>query len=69
MYILFSILFLLNFLSALGAKVFFDNSALIKNKPFRLFLLIPPVAIVCMICVLIYAVLWTIYLLFENYLD
>jgi hypothetical protein len=66
--LLFSILFTFNFLCALGAKVFFDDSALVKNKPFRLFLLIPPVAIVCMVSILLYGVLYTLYLLFADYL-
>ena len=60
----------LNALVALGIKVFFDeHSALLKSKPFRLFLLFPPVAIVCVLGILVWGISFTIYLLFADYLS
>jgi hypothetical protein len=69
MIIVFLIVFLFNFVFALGARAFFDEMVLIKSKPFRLFLLIPPVSIVFMGSVLLYGILYTLYLLFADYLS
>ncbi len=67
--ILFILLCVFNILTALGLKLLFDDSPLVKNKPLRLFLLIPPVAIVSMLAILAYGVIWTVYLLFDDYLS
>ena len=47
----------------------FDNSKLLGNKPFRLFILIPPVAITIFFCVVIYGIFYSLYLLLHNYLS
>ena len=68
--VLFILLCVFNVLVALGIKVFFDeHSALLKNKPFRLFLLFPPVAIVLLSGILVWGISFTIYLLFDDYLS
>jgi|Laugresu1bdmlbsd_1035121.scaffolds.fasta_scaffold05875_8 hypothetical protein len=71
MVLLFLILFLLNFLSALGIQFIFSDTdkRWLKERPFKVFLLIPPVSITFIAGVLVFGVVWTIYLLFDNYLD
>ena len=62
-------IFLLNMLLAFALVYTFDNSALLGNKPFRLFILIPPVAITIFFCVAIYGIFYSLYLLLHNYLS
>ena len=62
------ILSLLNMLLAIGMVYTFEDVKLLKNKGFRLFLLIPPVAITIAFCVTIYGILYSLYLLLTNYL-
>ena len=62
------VLSLLNMLLAIGMVYAFDNVPVLKNKGFRLFLLIPPVAITIFFCVTIYGIVYSLYLLLTNYL-
>jgi len=62
------ILFLLNMALSLATVYAFDNVPVLKSKAFRLFLLIPPVAITIFFCVTIYGILYSLYLLLTNYL-
>jgi len=62
------IIFLLNMALSLATVYAFDGVKLLKNKGFRLFLLIPPVAITIFFCVTIYGILYSLYLLLTNYL-
>jgi hypothetical protein len=62
------ILFLLNMGLSLATVYAFDDVKILKNKPFRLFLLIPPVAITIFFCVTIYGIGYSLYLLLTNYL-
>jgi hypothetical protein len=59
---------LLNMLLAFGMVYTFDDAKLLKNKPFRLFILIPPVAVTIAFCVTIYGILYCLYILLSNYL-
>jgi len=61
-------IFLLNMALSLATVYSFDNVKLLKNKGFRLFLLIPPVAITIFFCVTIYGIGYSLYLLLTNYL-
>jgi len=61
-------IFLLNMALSLATVYAFDNVKLLKNKGFRLFLLIPPVAITLFFCVTIYGILYSLYMLLTNYL-
>jgi hypothetical protein len=63
-----TILFLLNMGLALAMVYAFDEVKILKNKPFRLFILIPPVAITLFFCVTIYGIVYSLYLLLTNYL-
>jgi hypothetical protein len=63
-----TILFLLNMCLALAMVYTFDGIPVLKNKGFRLFILIPPVAITIFFCVTIYGILYSLYLLLTNYL-
>ena len=62
------ILFLLNMALSLATVYAFDDVKILKNKGFRLFLLIPPVAITIFFCVTIYGIGYSLYLLLTNYL-
>jgi hypothetical protein len=62
------ILFLLNMALSLATVYAFDDVKILKSKAFRLFLLIPPVAITIFFCVTIYGILYSLYLLLTNYL-
>jgi len=62
------VLVLLNMLLAIGMVYTFEDVKLLKNKGFRLFLLIPPVAITLFFCVTIYGILYSLYLVLTNYL-
>ena len=62
------ILFLLNMALSLATVYAFDNVSVLKSKAFRLFLLIPPVAITIFFCVTIYGIGYSLYLLLTNYL-
>jgi hypothetical protein len=62
------ILFLLNMALSLATVYAFDDVPVLKSKGFRLFLLIPPVAITIFFCVTIYGILYSLYLLLSNYL-
>ncbi len=62
-----TILFLLNMALAFAMVYTFDNIPVLKNKGFRLFLLIPPVAITIFFCVTIYGILYSLYMLLINY--
>jgi hypothetical protein len=62
------IIFLLNMALSLATVYAFDDVPVLKNKAFRLFLLIPPVAITIFFCVTIYGILYSLYLLLSNYL-
>ena len=62
------LLVLLNMLLAIGMVYAFDNIPVLKSKAFRLFLLIPPVAITIFFCVTIYGILYSLYMLLTNYL-
>ncbi len=63
-----TILFLLNMALSLATVYVFDDVKILKNKPFRLFILIPPVAITIFFCVTIYGIGYSLYLLLSNYL-
>jgi hypothetical protein len=63
-----TILFLLNMALALATVYAFDEVKILKNKGFRLFILIPPVAITLFFCVTIYGIVYSLYLLLSNYL-
>jgi hypothetical protein len=58
---------LLNMLLAIGMVYTFEDVKLLKNKGFRLFLLIPPLAITIFFCVTIYGILYSLYMLLMNY--
>jgi len=60
---------LLNMLLAFALVYTFDNAKLLGNKPFRLFILIPPVAITIFFCIAIYGIFYSLYLLLHNYLS
>jgi hypothetical protein len=62
------IVFLLNMCLSLATVYAFDDVKLLKNKPFRIFILIPPVAITIFFCVTIYGILYCLYILLSNYL-
>ena len=62
------ILFLLNMALSLATVYAFDDVKILKSKAFRLFLLIPPVAITIFFCVTIYGIGYSLYLLLTNYL-
>jgi hypothetical protein len=59
---------LLNMLLAIGMVYTFEDVKILKNKTFRLFILIPPVAITIFFCVTIYGILYCLYILLSNYL-
>jgi hypothetical protein len=63
-----TILFLLNMALAFAMVYTFEDIPVLKNKPFRLFILIPPVAITIFFCVAIYGIGYSLYLLLTNYL-
>ena len=63
-----TILFLLNMALAFAMVYTFDNVNLLKSKAFRLFLLIPPVAITIFFCVILYGILYCLWMLLSNYL-
>ena len=63
-----TILFLLNMLLAIAMVYTFDDVPVLKSKAFRLFILIPPVAITIFFCVTIYGIGYSLYLLLSNYL-
>jgi len=60
---------ILNMLLAFALVYTFDNAKLLGNKPFRLFILIPPVAITIFFCLAIYGIGYSLYLLLHNYLS
>ncbi len=62
------IVFLLNMCLSLAMVYAFDEVKVLKSKPFRLFLLIPPVSITIFFCVAIYGILYSLYILLSNYL-
>ena len=64
-----TILFLLNMLLAFAMVYTFDEVKILKNKPFRIFLLFPPVSITIFFCVAIYGIFYSLYLLLHNYLS
>jgi hypothetical protein len=59
---------LLNMLLAIGMVYTFEDVKMLKNKTFRLFILIPPVAITIAFCITIYGILYCLYILLSNYL-
>lgn len=61
------ILFLLNMLLAFAMVYTFDDVKILKNKPFRIFLLFPPVSITIFFCVAIYGIVYSLYILLSNY--
>ena len=61
-------LFLMNMCLSLAMVYTFDNVNLLKSKAFRLFLLIPPVAITIFFCVILYGILYCLWMLLSNYL-
>ncbi len=61
------LLFLLNMLLALAMVYTFDDVKVLKNKPFRLFLLFPPVSITIFFCVAIYGIGYSLFMLLSNY--
>ncbi len=63
-----TVLFLLNMALAFAMVYTFEGVKVLESKPFRLFLLIPPVAITIFFCVTIYGILYSLYLLLTNYL-
>jgi len=63
-----TILFLLNMLLAIAMVYTFDDVPVLKSKAFRLFILLPPVAITIFFCVTIYGIGYSLYLLLSNYL-
>jgi len=63
-----TILFLLNMLLAIAMVYTFDDIPVLKSKAFRLFILLPPVAITIFFCVTIYGIGYSLYLLLSNYL-
>ncbi len=62
-----TILFLLNMLLAFAMVYTFDEVKILKNKPFRIFLLFPPVSITIFVCVAVYGILYSLYILLSNY--
>ena len=60
---------LLNMLLAFALVYTFDNAKLLGNRPFRIFILIPPVAITIFFSVAIYGIFYSLYLLLSNYLE
>lgn len=72
MYILFTflILFILNFLFALGVRIVMDDMvfSVIEKKWFKLFILIPPMAIIILLCMWVLFTLYTIWDLFKAYM-
>ena len=63
-----TVLFLLNMALAFAMVYTFDNIKVLERRGIRLFLLIPPVAIMIFFCVTIYGILYSMYLLLTNYL-
>jgi hypothetical protein len=63
-----TILFLLNMGLAFAMVYTFEDTMVLKNKRFRLFLLIPPVAIMIFFCVTIYGIFYSLSILLSNYL-
>ena len=62
-------LFLMNMCLSLAMVYTFDDVKILKSKPFRLFLLIPPVAITIFFCVILYGILYCLWMLLSNYLN
>lgn len=62
------VLFLLNMLLAFGMVYTFEDVKILKNKPFRLFLLFPPVAVTIAFCITIYGIGYSLYTILSNYL-
>ena len=66
------ILFVINFICALGIRFIVDNEGTnpyLKSKGVRIVLLIPPVSICILIGTFLFAVLYTLWVLFKSYLD
>jgi heme/copper-type cytochrome/quinol oxidase subunit 2 len=66
------ILLLINFICALGIRFLVDsesNNPYLKSKAVRIVLLIPPVSIVILMGSFLFAVLYTLWILFKSYLD
>ena len=66
------ILFVFNLLLAMGMKVLANGDMgkrVFSNRWFKVFLLIPPVSIVLSGFVILFAMGWVIYYLFETYLS
>ena len=61
-------LFLMNMCLSLAMVYTFDDVKILKSKAFRLFLLIPPVAITIFFCVILYGILYCLWMLLSNYL-
>jgi hypothetical protein len=63
-------LFLMNMCLSLAMVYTFENNVnLLKSKAFRLFILIPPVAIIIFFCVVIFGILYCLWMLLSNYLN
>jgi hypothetical protein len=60
---------LLNMGLALAMVYTFDDTKILKSKAFRLFILIPPVAIIIFFCVVIFGILYCLWMLLSNYLN
>jgi hypothetical protein len=69
MIVVFSIFFILNSLFAIGLKSFVNGDRWIKPLAVRLFLLIPPVSITLVICIWLYAMVWTMFSFIGEYLS
>jgi hypothetical protein len=72
MYILltFLIVFIVNFLFALGVRVVMDDMifSVIDKRWFRLVILIPPLAILILLCMWVFFIFYTMWDLFKSYM-
>ncbi len=72
MYILltFLIVFIVNFLFALGVRVVMDDMifSVIDKRWFRLVILIPPLAILILLCMWLFFIFYTMWDLFKSYM-
>lgn len=62
-------LFLMNMCLSLAMVYTFDDVKILKSKAFRLFILIPPIAIIGFFCVVIFGILYCLWMLLSNYLN